>query len=99
MADLTLGGNHSGDSMRKRPRGHKRDHVANFSYQERQQLRNPGQANNDLAIFQARNEVARRYPGVYSCVDDVTAAVLNNTISPEHLDLLITLRQQYLSEL
>lgn len=97
--ELSLGGNRSGDTVRKRPRGHKRDHTANFSFHERQQLRNPGQANNDLAIFQAREEVARRYPSIYASSDDVTAAVLDNTISPDHLELLVDLRKQYLSQL
>jgi hypothetical protein len=90
------GGNASGQTVRKRKR--KKDRCAQIPPDERRQLRDSGQARNDYAIFRARADIAERYPRKYHNADDVTAAVLNNTIPKAHLSLLLQLREKYLSE-
>lgn len=90
--------NHSGETTRKRSHGHKEESRAHFSFEEKRFLRDQGQANNDFIIFLARSEVASHYPELYGSADDVTSAVLNGTIPKDHLDLLVQLRNQFLSE-
>jgi hypothetical protein len=92
---VNLGSNHSGDSTKRRPRGKKKEGTASFSFLERQQLRNPGQAKLDMAIFLARDAIAERFPRMFRNGDAVAAAIVSGTAGPRLNSLYHALRQQF----